>query len=72
MGKYLHMDHFSRSYSRETQGRDYVADYVDLHIALGLGVRVGSSAVVSPLGSYVEHKSIATFYCFVKSFVIRF
>jgi hypothetical protein len=59
MGKYLHMDHFSRSYNREMQGRDYVTDYVDVHVALGLGVRIGSAAVVSPLGNsymYVNHK----------------
>ena len=50
LGKYLHMDHVAKSYGQATNGRTYLNDYVDAHVALGLGIRVGSVAVVSPLG----------------------
>ena len=29
-----------------------MSDYVDVHVALGLGVRVGTAALVSPLGGF--------------------
>jgi hypothetical protein len=50
LGKYLHMDHVAQNYAQATNGRHYLNDYVDAHVALGLGFRSGSAAVLSPLG----------------------
>ena len=40
----------ARRYDEEF-GRKYLSDYVDVHVALGLGLKVGTASVVSPLGN---------------------
>jgi len=49
LGKFLQMDDVISRYFEETS-RFYLDDYINIHIACGLAIQVGTAIVISPLG----------------------
>ena len=47
-----------QSYGLAYPGADLTQDYINVHIALGLGLKIGRNAVLSPLDASKDHEII--------------
>lgn len=45
-------------YARAYPGSDLTQDYINVHIALGLGIRVGANVILSPLDAVKDHEFV--------------
>ena len=57
MGKIKQFENVLLSYKRNKK-RNYLEDYIDLHIALGLGVRYRSAMIITPIDATKENEFI--------------
>ena len=57
LGKMGRLSKVSTSYKASTE-RDYFEDYLNLHIALGLGMRYRTTGIVVPIDAQKEHEFI--------------
>ena len=58
LGKMGKLNHASTSYRKMNLQRDYWKDYLNLHIALGLGVRYHTASIIVPIDSQKEHEFV--------------
>ena len=56
-GKMGRLSEVSRAYKKSTS-RDYFDDYLNLHIALGLGIRYRTTGILVPIDAQKEHEFI--------------
>ena len=57
LGKMGKLQEVIRSY-KQTMNRDYLNDYIDLHISIGLGVRFRSTSILVPIDATKENEFI--------------
>ena len=57
LGKMGKLQEVIRSY-KQTINRDYLNDYIDLHISIGLGVRYRSTSILVPIDATKENEFI--------------
>ena len=57
LGKMGHLHHVLSMYQDMTK-RDYLKDYLNFHIALGLGLRYRTASIIIPLDSQKDHEFV--------------
>ena len=57
LGKIKQFENVLLSYKR-TKKKNYLEDYIDLHIALGLGIRYRSAMIITPIDATKENEFI--------------
>ena len=58
LGHFRGYEEGRKAYASMYQGSDLTQDYINVHIVLGLGVRVGPHVVIAPMDAIKEHELV--------------
>ena len=58
LGRFRGYEEGRKAYALNYHGSDFTQDYINVHVALGLGVWMGSNVVIAPMDAVKDHEFV--------------